>query len=344
MNKENIRRRVVVISLGGTIASVNATSTTANSTVTPQLGARDLVDAVAQIDEVAEIQTVAFRTVPSGDLTLADMVALAAQIKSHFREGADGVVVTQGTDTIEETSFALDLLVDDPRPIVVTGAMRNPTMAGADGPANVLAAVQVAASNSARDFGTIVVFSDEIHAARFVRKTHTTSTGTFRSPSAGPLGWVLEGEPRIVFRLPRLDEVTVDVGEVVPPVALLTTTLGDDGRMLKTILSLGYAGLVVEAFGAGHVPGLLTDALQELAQSIPVVFTSRTGSGGVLSNTYGFPGSESDLISRGIISAGLLDGRKARVFLSLWLAGRERREPARAAFKRLNVTMSMFDH
>jgi L-asparaginase len=340
VSSNSARSRVVVMSLGGTIASVKSTSPGASTTVTPQLGARDLVNEITQLGDVADIDTVAFRTVPSGNLTFADLVALAAEIKHYFNNGADGVVVTQGTDTIEETSFALDLLVRDPHPVVVTGAMRNPPMAGPDGPANVLAAVQVAASPAAKGLGTLVVFNDEIHAARFVRKTHATSTATFRSTSAGPIGWVIEGEPRILFRLSQLDEVSVSVGDSVPPVALLTVTLGDDDRILGQISSLGYGGVIIEAFGAGHVPEWLVGALEELAHSMPVVLTSRTGAGGVLSNTYGFPGSESDLLSREIISGGLLDGRKARVFLSLWLAAGNHPTTVRTAFGRLNASLT----
>ena len=308
--------QVTVFSLGGTIASTSA----GGGGVVPQLGARELVDAVPQLREVAGLETVAFRQTASGDLTFGDLVALAGEITKRFEAGDAGVVVTQGTDTIEETSFALDLLVRGPRPVVVTGAMRNPTLAGPDGPANLLAAVQVAAAPEAAGLGTLVVLNDEIHAARFVRKTHTASPATFRSPSTGPLGWVVEGRPRIAFRAPALDGVLTGVIDDVPPVALLTAVLGDDSRLIERLEELRYAGLVLEAFGGGHVPAHVVPALADLATRVPVVLASRTGGGEVLRTTYGFPGSERDLLDRGLIPAGFLDGPKARILLSLLLA------------------------
>jgi len=334
--EQTARPRVVVFSLGGTIASTDA-GNAAQRGVTPQLEASELVAAVPQLSEVAEIESVAFRRVPSGDLTFADLTALASAIEQRVAVGAAGVVITQGTDTIEETSFALDLLVRVSAPVVVTGAMRNPTVAGPDGPANLLAAVQVAIAPEARGLGTVVVANDEIHAARFVRKTHTTSPATFHSPSAGPLGWIIEGRPRIVLRPAALaDVVRGSVGDV-PSVALLTSVLGDDGRLFAQIESLGYAGLVLEGLGGGHVPALVMPALGELAERLPVVLASRTGSGEVLRDTYAFAGSESDLLSRGLISAGFLDGAKARVLLSLLLGDGRDHEGVRDAFERINA-------
>ncbi len=138
----------------------------------------------------------AFRQTASGDLGFDDLIALAAEITAGFEAGAAGAVVVQGTDTIEETSFILDLLIDVPNPVVVTGAMRNPTLAGADGPANLRAAVQVAASPQARGPGCLVVLNDEVHAARFARKAHTANPAAFRSATAGPIGrWSRTGSP-----------------------------------------------------------------------------------------------------------------------------------------------------
>jgi L-asparaginase len=296
------------------------------------------VGAVPALAGVAELQTVAFRQLPSGELVPGDLVELAGLIGRAFRAGADGVVVTQGTDTLEETAFALDLLVAADRPVVVTGAMRNPTLAGADGPANLLAAVQVAAAPSAAGLGTVVVLDDEIHAARFVRKTHAVGTGAFRSPTAGPLGWVAEGACRIALRPPPLPRVLDPAGlGPVPPVALLTAALGDDGRLLGSLRAAGYAGLVVAGFGGGHVPASWVPGLAALAGEVPVVVAGRTGAGETLRATYGFPGSERDLLARGMVPAGFLDGPKARVLLGLLLAGGASGAAVRDAFARLTA-------
>ncbi len=328
--------RVSVFSLGGTIASTRSPQGGSGGVI-PQLGAAELIGAVPDLQKVAQLETVAFRQIPSGDLTFKDIALLAAEINRRFDSGAAGVVVTQGTDSIEETSFALDLLVPGPPPVVVTGAMRNPTLTGADGPANLLAAVQVASSPDARGLGTLVVLNDEIHAARFVRKTHTASPSTFRSVSTGALGWVVEGRPRIVLRPARMPTLAPSITGSAPRVALLKMCLGDDARLIGEIESLGYAGLVVEALGGGHVPARVVPALSRLAGRMPVVLASRTGAGEVLKETYGFAGSERDLLSRGLIHAGFLDGIKSRVLLTLLLETGADSADVRKRFNEINV-------
>lgn len=328
------RPAVTVFSLGGTIASTK--SPAGGGGVTPQLGAAELIAAVPQLDEVAELRAEAFRQTSSGDLTLADIVALAGAIEKERASGADGAVVTQGTDTIEETSFALDLLLSPGKPVVVTGAMRNPTLAGADGPANLLSAVQVASSADAEGLGVLAVLNDEVHLARFVRKTHTSSPSTFRSMTAGPVGWVTEGRPRVALRPAWRMRTPLAPDGDLPAVALTTMCLGYDGRFIENIESLGYQGLVIEAFGGGHVPAHLVRVLERLAARIPVVLASRTGSGELLQETYGFPGSERDLLGRGLIASGFLDGLKARILLSLLLAEKRDHTSIREAFHEFN--------
>ena len=319
--------RVLVVALGGTIAMTAADS----GGVTPSLTARQLVDAVPGLGKTGiEIDVLTFRTKPGASLTIDDLTELTTTLCEYWEAGITGVVVTQGTDTIEESAYALDLLHYGPRPIVVTGAMRNPTMAGADGPANLLAAIQVAASSTARDLGCVVVLADAIHAARRVRKTHSASVATFASPNGGPLGYLIEGHVTIVNQLSGRHVVPAGRRRT-PLVRLYTATLGDDGAPL-TALAAGADGLAVAGFGVGHVPESWLAALTEAAARIPVVLTSRTGSGPVLTETYGFPGSERDLISRGLIPSGLLDPYKARILLHLALAAGADRDQVSAAF------------
>jgi L-asparaginase len=148
----------------------------------------------------ANIEAVSFRQVASSELTVSDVIDLAERISDAVADGATGTVITQGTNTIEETSFVLDLLWDREEPIVVTGAMRHPGLPGADGPANLLASAVVASSPLARNLGCVVVLNDEVHLPLFVRKTHTSNPATFRSPLTGPIGWIAENRLRIALR------------------------------------------------------------------------------------------------------------------------------------------------
>jgi L-asparaginase len=321
-----------VISLGGTIATVPAADGRAGAAI--GLSPEDLVAAVPQLaDTGIALDLVDLRRLPGASVRSEDVRAAAGKARALVAAGAAGVVVTQGTDTIEETAFLLDLLWTDEASVVVTGAMRYPSLAGADGPANLLAAVQVAASPQARDLGCLVVMSNEIHAARWVRKTHSVSVGAFASPAAGPVGHVVEGRPHIWWRPVRLGPYATVDSRI--KVALLTVSLDDDGDLLRAVDDR-YAGAVVAGFGAGHVPDTMVEASGRLAARIPVVLASRIGVGPVLSATYGFAGSESDLQGRGLIGAGFLDAYKARILLRVLLsAGADRAEIA-AAFGRLS--------
>jgi L-asparaginase len=323
-----VKPPVAVFALGGTIAMTQ----TPDGGVAPALSAPELLAAVPGLGDVeAGIRAVDFRRKPGASLTFGDLFELVSSISDTLADGCAGAVVTQGTDTIEEVAYALDLLLSTDAPVVVTGAMRSPTMAGADGPANILAAVRVALSPRARGLGCLVTMNDQIHAARWVQKTHTGSTAAFASPGHGPLGEVAEGQVRIPvgvrYRSPALQpdparEVHVGVAAIV---------LGDDGSLIEAI-GAQVDGLVVAAFGVGHVPAGVVPALAGLAERIPVVLASRIGAGPVHESTYGFPGSERDLLAHGLINAGYLDPLKARILLHLLVASGADRARIRDTF------------
>jgi L-asparaginase/Glu-tRNA(Gln) amidotransferase subunit D len=321
---------VALFTLGGTIAMAGAGA----RGVVNRLTGADLTAAVPGLADVPlDVRDV--EAVPSAALAYRQILDLVDAAGAAVAGGATGVVVTQGTDTLEETAFLADLVWPHPEPLVFTGAMRNPTLAGPDGPANLLAAARVAAAPAARDLGVLVAFNDEIHAARFARKTHSTSTATFASPNAGPLGHVIEGGVRLLTRPPRHAPLPpVDRDRLAAArVALHTVTLDDDPALLDA-LTPGLDGLVVAGFGVGHVPPDLAPALGALASRMPVVLASRTGAGSVLRNTYGAVGSETDLRRRGLVSGGLLDPYKAKVLLRLLLAGGADRAAVAEAFAR----------
>ncbi len=216
--------------------------------------------AVPAIEKYADITTEQLAQVGSASLTIDTIIEVARATRRATDEGAVGVVVTQGTDSLEETAFVLAMLHQSSQPVVITGAMRDPTLPGADGPANLLAAVQVATSEAARDFGAVVVFNDELHDPVFVRKSHTSNPATFTSgPAAGPLGWISEGDVVLPHRPVRRVSLPVPSGRIAP-VALLPATLGDELRLLDFVRECGYVAVVIDGMGGGHVPQTAVDA------------------------------------------------------------------------------------
>jgi L-asparaginase len=305
---------LLFLSLGGTITMVP----TESGGIAPKLGAAELVASVPALKEVGNIEAHSPFKLPSPSLTPANLIDVAKHLETAFASGFDGAVVIQGTDTIEESAFLLDLLVAGEKPVVVTGAMRGADAPGADGPANLLAAARVAASSEARGMGTLAVLNYDIHAARFVQKSHTALPSAFLSPLTGPLGVVAEGRTQIYCRVNRNPTLPIADGPP-PPIALVKVPMGDDGRMLRDLPKLGYAGAVIEGMGAGHVHADVAPILGELASKIPVVLSTRSMTGPVFTSTYGYPGAEIDLIKRGLFPSGYLSGLKARLLLGLAL-------------------------
>jgi L-asparaginase len=310
--------RVRVLFLGGTIAMTKDELT--GGELLPELSGSELLAGVPLPTDVV-VEPVDVVRVDSSALTFDTCLHALDLADEAVQDGVDGVVVVQGTDSLEETSFLWDLLWAHDEPLVVTGAMRSPDHPGADGPANLVAAVAAAASSRCRDQGVLAVVGDEIHAARFVAKRHASSPAAFGSPELGPVGRFSEGTPVLLARLERRTPLArpVRADRPWPRVGLVTAGLDDDPSAYLAVAGVSH-GLVVEGFGAGQLRPEVADALVDVAARMPVLLASRAGAGAVATRTYGGPGSGSDLHRRGLVPTGHLGALKARVLLRLLLA------------------------
>lgn len=308
------RPRVAVGGLGGTIAM---TQRQGGPGVEPRLEAAQLIDALPEIAERVEVSAATLASKPGASLTERDLLRALVWAEAQVQSGANGVVLVQGTDTLEESAYLLDLWWARPEPLVVTGAMRPPEQPGADGPANLVAAVATAISADARDRGVLVVMADEVHAAARVAKRDALATSAFESPGFGAIGRLLEGVPCFVSAPSRFTWLPApDLASVSDPrVAVVVSHLGDNGRLLDLAADDGFDGVVLATHGVGHISAAAADVVEKVARRIPVVFSSRTGGGSTATATYGFAGSEADLLRRGALGAGWLSVPKARALL-----------------------------
>jgi L-asparaginase len=297
---------------------------------TPDLDAQDLVDHIPGLAGMPDIEARSIVNKPSAHLTLADQLEICRQARDVARRGV-GVVVTHGTDVLEETAMLCDVLHDAEAPIVFTGAIRPASAAGADGPANLVDAVSVAAAENAAGLGVLVVFGGEIHHARCARKTDTTSLVAFSSPQTGPLGRVTEGHPTIWSRIPR--NPPLDPPDLDRRVHVIPTVAGDDGSLARAALATEPDGLVVGTLGAGHLAVGVLEIYGEAAERMPIVAYCRPERGVILNATYGYAGSERDLRGTPIIPAGFLSPQGARMKLLACLAAGLSIDEVRWAFR-----------
>ena len=303
-------RRVRILTAGGTIGMAGAYAR-------PQLEAEDLVADVPGLTAFPDLEAITLLNKPSAHLTLEDQLRVCRAARDAARRGI-GVVVTHGTDVLEETAMLCDVLHDADAPIVFTGAIRPASAAGADGPANLVDAVSVAASAPAAAMGVLLVFGGEIHHARCARKTDTTSLVAFSSPQTGPLGRVTEGHPIIWSRIPR--NPPLDPPNLEKRVLIVPSAAGDDGALARAALSTAPDGVVIGTLGAGHLAPEVLELWADVAADMPVVAYCRPERGVVLNSTYGYPGSERDLRGTKIIPAGFLSPQAIRMKLRACLA------------------------
>ncbi|HPF45658.1 MAG: asparaginase [Alphaproteobacteria bacterium] len=318
---------ISVVLLGGTISMAPSKNEKGNSGegVVPSITADELCNAVPGIEKIASVKPKCIKLIASANLDIMDVILLKKIIEELAEKDiSDGVVIIQGTDTMEEMAFALDLMLDVKIPVIFTGAMRSANMVSADGPSNILGAVIAATYKPLANSGVVVLMNDEIHAARFVQKCHTRDVGAFKSLNGGKVGQICEGKVLLSAPVKKKQSFQIVNAHPVPKVGLIKATLGDPGDLLEYYISENYQGLVIEAFGAGHLPEKWLPLLDRVIAKMPVILCSRTAEGPVFENSYGYPGAEIDLIARGLVPAGILDGPKARLYLMISImAGQE---------------------
>jgi L-asparaginase len=304
---------IVILFTGGTIAMRHDASGTV-----PSLNAHEILEATKGIDLITGVETEEWGSYPGPHMTIDRMWALRNRIREHLaRPEVTGIVVTHGTDTLEESAYLSARSLPAEKPIVFTGAMRTVSDLGWDGPANLLEAVRVAASPETRGFGTMVVISGQIFTALDATKTNTHLLDAFESPGFGPLGVLDEGELIVHREMPPMPRI-VNPPDLAVPIDIIFVAAGSDSRLLDASRDAAR-GVVIAAMGRGNVPPALVPAIEKwIDDQKPVVLTSRT-LGGRVGHTYGYAGGGKRLEEMGAIFGGSKRPHQARIDLMLAL-------------------------
>ena len=308
--------RLLVLATGGTIAGAGADATQINHYDAGAFGVDALLKAVPAVQSLAQLQLEQIANVDSADLQFSHWCRLVERIRAAFAEDPElaGVVITHGTNTLEETAWLLQLLIDDPRPVVLVGAMRPATALSADGPLNLYQAIKVAVSPEARSHGVLVVVDGQIHGAKAVTKIATQGVSAFASPDSGPLGWVDDAGVHLATAQQGLPKplAQIQLPNHWPRVAIVYGCVEPSADWITALLEAGVQGLVFTGTGAGQLSELERSALKAWDGTLPLMLRSnRCGSGPV----YG----DADQAQLGLLPASCLNPQKARVLLLLAL-------------------------
>jgi len=325
-----MKRKIAVIFTGGTISMTINKDTNAAS---PSLSSTDIMSLVKNIKEVADLELIDFSAIPGPHMTPEKMMELKLVVQQKINQhDIDGVVITHGTDNLEETAYLLELSLDTKKPVIVTGSMRNASELGYDGPSNLASSILTAMSEDSHGRGVLVVLNDDINAACEVTKTHTMALDTFKSPGLGPIG-IVDSNDVIYYRKQTFKPAPIETDYVESDVALIKTAAGMDSKILDFLVESKVKGIVIEAMGRGNVPpGMLPGIEKAIKNGIPVVLVSRNLLGRVLPS-YGYAGGGLTLKNLGVIFARNLNGQKARICLMLALTKTNDMEELKQYFK-----------
>lgn len=323
---------VVLIATGGTIAMKIDPVKHAPA---PAISGEDLLATVPEVSKYATVEVNNVSNVPSDYMDPTRWSALSPDVNSALtRPDVAGVIVSHGTDTLEETAYWLDLTIDSDKPVVLIGAQRNASESDFDGPRNLLNAVRIAVDPQSKGKGVLLAMNGQINAARDVTKSHTSSVETFKSGDFGFLGEV-DFDRIVYWRSPLRRQHVAIKSDSMPYVEIVPMYGGADGYLIKAALEHGANGLVVEGLGWGNVNQPMYAAIKDaIAKGVPVVITSRVPNGRVLPN-YGFEGGGKTLVEAGALMGDDLSAQKARILLMLLLQdGATGQKSLQAAFDR----------
>ncbi len=318
MCRGEILSKILVLHTGGTIAmKENGESGAVSPGERNPLNAT-LSDLIHDVDIIVDD----FINIPSPHMSPELMFNIAERIENRIKkEHISGVVVTHGTDTLEETAYLLDLILQTDLPVVMTGAMRSSNEIGSDGPYNLISSLKVACCEEAKGKGVLVVLNDEIHTAKNVTKTHTSNVSTFQSPQYGPIGIVTK--QRVHFHHTLTNRDRYHISKLSKKVMLLKAYAGMDSQLLHAAGELGINGIVIEALGQGNLPPETINGIKQLRQKeIAVVMVSRCFNG-IVQDVYGYEGGGKHLKELGVVFSNGLNGQKARLKLLVALEATE---------------------
>ncbi|GAA0085448.1 asparaginase [Clostridium sp. CTA-7] len=312
-------KKVAVVFNGGTISMKVDERIKA---AVPSLTGEEIMSMVTGIEEFAEVESYSFSSKPSPHMTIQNMLELSKFIKGLVdREDIEGVVLTHGTDTLEETAYFLDLTINTEKVIVVTGAMRSSSELGYDGPFNLATSICTAISEDAKGRGVLVCFNGELNSAAEVTKANSMALNAFRTPNFGPIGIV--DNNKVLFYRNTKKYKAYNVDSIEGNVALIKCVAGMDSDYIDYFIDKGYKGIVIEAMGRGNVPPTMVDGIKRtLNRNIPVVVVSRCFEGRVY-ESYGYEGGGKMLKDLGVLFEESMPGQKARIKLLVAISSKK---------------------
>ncbi|OGU52299.1 MAG: L-asparaginase [Ignavibacteria bacterium GWC2_36_12] len=307
--------KILIVFTGGTFSMMIDENT---GGAVPYFSGEELLEKIPEARELAEIDCYDFGKYPGPHMTPELMFKLSGKIKEFLKENKyEGIVVTHGTDTLEETAYLLDLTIKTETPIVVIGSMKNSSEPDWDGPKNLIDAIKVCLNKDSKGLGVLVCLNGEINAASEVTKIYTEQIDSFRSIDFGALGFTQNGKV-VINRPPRKLE-TINTNKIISNVDLLTVYAGMNEKFFKFSADSRVEGIIVEALGVGNVPPAAFEGIKyAVEKNIPVVLVSRCPAGET-DNIYGYPGAGKWLNEIGVIFTDFLNGQKARIKLMLAL-------------------------